>query len=139
MSGVIIGMPEAVEAAKKAGLGNMQISAPLVIEMAEYINRLESAEHVWEKTMMRLVGEDGPVCVEKAINKLKAQAQQATLDQFAIQLQAEVYKQVMHEFQFAKLAKEYDGMNIYQIVAKRTYDIAEAMQAESQKWQRGAV
>lgn len=61
------------------------------------------------------------------------------LDQFAIHLQAEVYKQVMHELQFAKLAKEYDGMNVYQIVAKRTYDIAEAMQAESQRRQGGAA
>lgn len=79
---------------------------------------------LWETTMMRLVGEDGIGDVEKAINKLKAQAQQATLDQFAMAALS-----VISSFNL----KSNRGM------AEWSYDMAEAMQAESQKRQGGKV
>lgn len=114
-------------------------------DVRRYITELESRTELgdshreavinWEQTMMRLVGEDGVADVEKAINKLKAQAQQTTLDQFAMAvirscLQGaanQVGKGMLHE----------DNVVKYAVIS--AYDIAKAMQAESQKRQGGAV
>lgn len=41
MSDAVFGMTDAVNAAKEKGIDNMTISAPLVVEMAEYISELE--------------------------------------------------------------------------------------------------
>ena len=124
MSKAIIGMYEALEEARKVGLGNMQISAQLVIEMAEYIYQLEIAEHAWETTMMRLVGEDGLADVEKAINKLKSQNQQKTLDQLA-----------MAALPGLVTVRHFTCID----AAMAAYNYAEAMLEESQKRQGGAA
>lgn len=127
----IPGMDSAVETAKSRGLNNMSISAPLVIEMAGYIAELEKmvasyleTERVWGTTMMRLVGEDGPADVEKTINKIKAQAQQATFDQFAMAVLPAFASQ-----------RHLTGIE----AAAAAYNHAEAMQVESQKRRGGAV
>ena len=144
----ITGMTSAVEVAKNAGVGsNMTISSALVIEMAERIYRLESADHVWETTMMRLVGEDGPADVGKAIDKLKAQTQQTTIDQFAMAALPVAHEQVqeLSEATLKRIIGKGDsllpitGENVRQAVAITAYMMAEAMQAESRKRQGGAV
>jgi len=99
----------------------------------------------WETTMMRLVGEDGIADVEKAINKLKAQAQQATLDQFAIAafpVAAGMAKETTMQEAAALLSTSIEDFNdghAYSLLAFYSYNIAQAMQAESQKRQGGVV
>lgn len=83
----------------------------------------------WETTMMRLVGEDGIADVEKAINKLKAQAQQATLDQFAMAICGAISSGW-------GIGSDFSPSSIKWIVSQ-SYTLAEAMQAESQKRQGG--
>lgn len=41
MKDAVFGMTDAVNAAKEKGIDNMQISAPLIIELAQYISELE--------------------------------------------------------------------------------------------------
>lgn len=132
MSVVISGLHSAIEAAKSAGLNNMVISGPVLLEMADYISRLENAERTWESLMMRLVGEDGPADVEKAINKLKVQAQPVSkLDQFAMSVCSGLVASNNNGSTFS------DGGLVF--IARESYEIAEAMQAESQKRQGGGV
>lgn len=145
----ITGMASAVEAAKNAKSGiNMAISARLVIEMAERITELERVESAWEETMNRLVGEDRPLCVEREINKLKAQAKSVSqLDQFAMAALTLAHEQVqglapakMKEILGLKPEVFHiTGEQVRQAVAITAYMMAEAMQAESQKRQGGAV
>lgn len=100
----------------------------------------------WETTMMRLLGEDGIGDVEKAINKLKAQALPVTqLDQFAMASIAVAHEQVQ-ELSPNTIRMLTDGSahvaitgeQVRQAVAITAYMMAEAMQAESQKRQGGA-
>jgi hypothetical protein len=41
MKDAVFGMTGAVNAAKEKGINNMQISAPLIVELAQYISELE--------------------------------------------------------------------------------------------------
>lgn len=121
----------------------------------------------WETTMMRLVGEDGIADVEKAINKLKARAQwsdsitdqdrveqlkaehaseqRKQLDQFAmaaLPVAAGMAKETTMQEAAALLSTSIEDFNdghAYSLLAFYSYNIAKAMQAESQKRQGGAV
>lgn len=135
MSGVIIGMPEAVEAAKKAGLGNMQISAPLVIEMADYIAGLENQLKVKTTSLLHEVsGNQHLANVIKSMTDI--QRFRYTTDKDRAELIAAEQREQLDQFAMAALSQLINHRHLTCIdAAAAAYNYAQAMQAESQKRQ----